>query len=127
MKDDLLNRKRVLIVEDEAIIAMCIADTLKSMGCNVIGTTGLGEKAIELAELLLPDLVLMDIRLNGVLDGITAARMILEKVDTQVVFSSAHLNVSKLYDKQLSARCSAIRKPIQEAELIAVCSESLSS
>jgi two-component system, response regulator PdtaR len=127
MNDNQLNRKQVLIVEDEAIIAMSTADTLSSMGYEVVGIAGSGEKAIELADSLKPDLVLMDIRLNGNLDGITTASIIQNKIEIPIVFVSAHLDQKRLKNTKLSGRYLSIKKPIDEVELITVCIEALSS
>ena len=64
---------KILIVEDEAIIALIIEKLLLSLGHEVCGTTASGEEALTQAEALKPDLVLMDIRLSGEMDGIEAA------------------------------------------------------
>src|SRR5579863_5321649 len=63
----------ILLVEDERIVALDIAGTLSELGYSVVGSVSSGEAAIDQAVQLRPDLVLMDIRLQGEIDGIQAA------------------------------------------------------
>jgi len=70
---------RVLIVEDESIIALATKANLKRMGCEVVGTAATGLQAVEFAARKQPDVVLMDIMLEGSMDGIEAASRIREK------------------------------------------------
>ncbi len=82
-------RGRILIVEDEAIIAMDMAHTLKGMGCAVAGLASSGEEAIALADRLKPDLVFMDVRLKGRVNGIEAGRAIRDRLKIPVVYLTA--------------------------------------
>jgi CheY-like chemotaxis protein len=82
---------RVLIVEDETIIAMDLQRKIQKMGCEVVGRVGSGEMAVEQAFELKPDLVLMDINLSGKIDGIAAAISIRQQDDIPVIFLSAFL------------------------------------
>ena len=66
---------RVLIAEDEALIRLDLAEMLREEGYEVVGEAGDGQEAVELAEKLTPDLVIMDVKMP-VLDGITAAERI---------------------------------------------------
>lgn len=68
MKSD--KRTRILVVEDEGIVAMDIQDRLQRLGYEVLGIAPSGEEALELCARTLPDLILMDIMLAGDLDGI---------------------------------------------------------
>jgi len=70
---------RVLIVEDESIIALATRANLKRMGCDVVGTAVTGLQAVDYAIRKKPDVVLMDIMLEGTMDGIEAATIIREK------------------------------------------------
>jgi len=82
--------KKILLVEDEAIIAMVTANTLKRFGYQV-QVAHSGEEAIKMAlEERVPDLILMDIDLGDGMDGTEAARIILQKQEIPVVFHSAH-------------------------------------
>jgi len=82
-------RGRILIVEDEAIIAMDLAHILKSHGCEIIGQASSGEEAIALADRLKPDLVFMDVRLKGMINGIQAGRAIRDRLRIPVVYLTA--------------------------------------
>src|SRR3954452_18950527 len=80
---------RILVVEDEAIVALDIARQLSRLGYELAGTTGAAEKAVILAGQLRPDLVLMDIHLAGPMDGIEAATLIRERFSIASVFLTA--------------------------------------
>jgi len=82
-------KMRVLIVEDEAIIALDLKYRLRRLGYEVVGCTDTGEDAIRYACAIQPDLVLMDIQLKGPIDGIQAACQIHENIDIPVIFTSA--------------------------------------
>lgn len=85
---------RVLIVEDDAIIAMAVAEELRENGFVVVGPADNGPSAIELAAQHRPDLIIVDVRLRGEMDGIVAARHIRERLSTRVVFASAHIDAA---------------------------------
>src|SRR5690348_10784844 len=82
-------RPEVLIVEDEQIVALDLAQRLKQLGYRVIGMTASGSEAVEIAGKQSPDLVLMDIRLQGDTDGIQAADRIGKVCQAPVVFITA--------------------------------------
>jgi CheY-like chemotaxis protein len=83
-------RARILIVEDEAIIAMDLTSTLLRRGWRVVGTAATGEESIAQAGAERPDIVLMDIRLQGTMDGLEAARVIKARWGIPVIFLSAY-------------------------------------
>ena len=85
-----MNEPRILIVEDERIVAADISARLKQMGYQPVGQAASGEKAIALAGELRPDLVLMDIRLEGEMDGVAAANEIRQRFHIPSVFLSAY-------------------------------------
>jgi two-component system, response regulator PdtaR len=76
----------VLVVDDEVLIARLWCMTLEEMGLNVCGTAMTGENAISLAREHRPSVVLMDVRLKGVMDGVEAALAIHEQVGSKVIF-----------------------------------------
>jgi DNA-binding NarL/FixJ family response regulator len=80
---------RLVIVEDELIVAEDLRLTLDRLGFQVVGTFNTGEKAIREVARLLPSLTLMDIRLSSAVDGIEAARAI-RNLGIRVVFFTAH-------------------------------------
>jgi DNA-binding NarL/FixJ family response regulator len=87
---------RVVLVEDEVIVAWDIAETLKRLGYLIVGMADNAEQALRLAETLAPDLILMDIRLNGPLDGIEAARLIRERTGRGVIYLTAHADLATM-------------------------------
>lgn len=82
---------RVLIVEDESIIALATKSNLKRMGCEVVATAATGQQAVDYAVHKRPDVVLMDIMLEGSMDGIEAASRIREqKPDMPIIYCTAY-------------------------------------
>jgi CheY-like chemotaxis protein len=67
--------RRILIVEDQRLIAADIENTLKKLGYEVVGNVASGDAAVSTSEQMRPELVLMDVRLRGEMDGIHAARL----------------------------------------------------
>jgi len=87
---------RVMLVEDEVIVAWDLAETLKRLGYHIVGMADSAEQALRLAETLAPDLILMDIRLNGRPDGIEAARLIRERTGRGVIYLTAHADLATM-------------------------------
>ena len=85
---------RVLIVEDEAITGLDVARQLRRLGYAVVGLASSGPQAIERALALSPHVVLMDIQLQGPMDGIEAARRIQDVAPIPVVYMSAHADAA---------------------------------
>jgi len=81
--------KRILIVEDEGITALDEAQILRDLGHEVVGIAISGETAVELADEDRPDLVLMDIKLAGEMDGLEATRKIRESQNIPVIYVTA--------------------------------------
>ncbi len=75
-----MNKPRILIVEDEVVVAMDLRQQVLALGYEPVAETRTGEEAILLAGQLQPELVLMDINLAGEMDGIAAAEVILSPV-----------------------------------------------
>jgi CheY-like chemotaxis protein len=85
-----MSNLKMLVVEDEAIIAEHIAILLKNMGYSVVGIVASGEDAIHVTEQMKPDLVLMDIMLQGNMDGIETAQEISNRFEIPVVYLTAN-------------------------------------
>lgn len=107
----------ILIVEDEALVACDIESRLSGMGYNVCAKTRSGEKALEIAERSRPDLALMDISLNGPIDGVETASIMQEKHRLPVVFLTAHADSSTLRRAKLAMPLGYIVKPYTEQDL----------
>jgi len=81
---------KILLVEDEVVIAMLLRKQLANIGYPVLGHVTTGEKAIVSANQNPPDIILMDIRLAGEIDGIEAAETIKAKVDVPIIFITGY-------------------------------------
>ncbi len=109
---------RILIVEDEMIISMEIKQKLTEMGYTVVGQAISGESAIQKAGTVRPDLVLMDIRLKGEMDGITAGKRIIELYDLPIIFLTAHSDKATLERAVAISPSGYLLKPFKERELM---------
>jgi len=108
---------RILIVEDETIVAMDLAAGLRRLGYEVVATVRTGEGAVEAAKTLRPDLILMDIRLKGEMDGIEAATRIHHEQRIPVVFLTAHADQQTLDRSHDAAPYGYLIKPFDEGLL----------
>lgn len=112
-----MDKIRVLIIEDEPIVAQDIEETLREGGYGIAGIASRGELAYELFTETEPDLVMLDINLAGNLDGIETAAMIKAKRDIPIIF------LTGLSDKGTIARASEVEpdayitKPFNETQL----------
>jgi PAS domain S-box-containing protein len=103
---------RLLIVEDEIIIAKDLERHLTSWGYQVVGMATTSEEAVQLAVSLHPDLVLMDIRLNGEFDGIETTAQIYEHLDLPVIYLTAHTDANTLERAKLTHPLGYLTKPV---------------
>ncbi|MFW6291764.1 MAG: response regulator [Spirochaetota bacterium] len=111
------NDARILIVEDEAISAMWLETQLSRDGYTILGIVDNGSDAIRAAEQQHPDIVLMDIRLAGPMDGIEAARVITRQCHCSVIFMSGYSDqLVRLQNEGLTSS-GYLSKPIQMPEL----------
>ena len=110
-------KPRVLVVEDESIVARDIAQQLTALGYAPVGTASFGEQAVKLATELRPDLVLMDIQLAGAMDGIAAAHEIRAQLALPVVFLTAFSEDHMLERARVTEPFGYILKPFSEREL----------
>jgi PAS domain S-box-containing protein len=108
---------RILVVEDEAIIASDIRTALTDLGYTVPAMTARGDEAVRLAQEFSPSLVLMDIQLKGPLDGVDAAREIKARLDVPVVFLTSHSDEATLERAMQVAPHGYLLKPFEEREL----------
>ena len=112
-----MSQTRILIVEDEAIVARDIAQQLTLLGYKPVAQTPRGEQALVLADQLRPDLVLMDIQLAGEMDGVAAAQAIRERFAIPVVFLTAFVGDATLERAKVTEPFGYIIKPFQDREL----------
>ncbi|HUS75469.1 MAG TPA: response regulator, partial [Methanothrix sp.] len=108
---------KILVVEDEGIVAMDIKNRLMRLGYDVPSIALAGEEAVEKAAKICPDLVLMDIMLKGEMDGIEAARQIHERLDIPIVYLTAFSDEDTLQRAKITGPFGYIIKPFEDREL----------
>ncbi len=111
------NLIRILIVEDEKIVAMDMRHNLLGMGYEVAAMAATGEEAVEAAVNEKPDLVLMDIFLAGKMNGIEAARLIQEHHDVPIVYVTAHSDEKTFKEAKLTGPFGYVIKPFEDKDL----------
>jgi signal transduction histidine kinase len=107
----------ILVVEDEGVTALDARDQLQSLGYEVPATVFSAEQAVRKVQELHPDLVLMDIRLQGGSDGIAAAREIRARYDVPVVYATAYSDDATLQRARVTEPFGYLLKPFDEREL----------
>jgi len=112
-----MSANKILIVEDEGIVAMDIRQHLEGFGYDVVGTAYSGEQAITQATENRPQLVLMDIILKGGIDGISAAQTIIESLHIPIVFLTAYSDVATLERAKVTGAYGYLIKPFRPDEL----------
>ena len=112
-----MTKSRLMIVEDEAIIAMELESQLQSLGYEVTAIVNTGEKAIKRAEEDKPDIILMDIRIKGELDGIDTAEVMRNRFGILFVLSTAYLDRERIERAKITMPVGYVLKPIQERDL----------
>lgn len=108
---------RILVVEDEAVIRLDLQDRLEGLGHDVVGMTDTAADGIRLAKNLKPDLVFMDIRLKGKMDGISAAEQIREQTRIPVIFLTAFADDDTLLRAKMTEPFGYLHKPCQDRDL----------
>lgn len=117
---------RILVVEDERIVARDLENTLRRLGYDVVGSASSSEDALRLASERDPDLVLMDIRIKGDLDGIEVTKVLRERFDAAVVYITAYADrdtVSRVCETEPQGY---LIKPFRQTDLQSVVEISLS-
>jgi DNA-binding NarL/FixJ family response regulator len=110
---------RILVVEDDWMIAMEIEAALADAGFTVLGTAASADAAVAMAITRRPDLVLMDIRLEGLRDGIDAAGEIYERLGTRCLFISANADPSTRRRAESTHPLGWLPKPFSSRQLVA--------
>ncbi len=108
---------RILIVEDELLIAQNVSRKLKKMGYEVVDIVSSGEIAVQTAIAQHPDLVLMDIVIQGEMDGIDAATKIREQCHIPVIYLTAYADEKTLERAKLTDPLGYILKPFKDRDL----------
>ena len=112
-----MEKIRVVIAEDEAIIRLDLRETLENAGYMVLADTGRGDEAVQLVRKHKPEVVILDVKMPG-MDGIQAAREIATTEDTAVVILTA-FSQRELIDEAVDAGALAyLVKPYQQSDLV---------
>jgi CheY-like chemotaxis protein len=119
------NPARVLVVEDDYFVSMEIEAILEDLGCDVVATSATAEEAISIAERERPDLILMDIRLAGRMDGIEAATRIHEEWGIRSLFVTAHSDPGTFARGEAANPLGWVAKPFTTHQLTAAITASL--
>ncbi len=112
--------RTILVVEDEGLVARNLRERLTEAGYAVSGVVGSGEEAVRLAAEQNPNLILMDIRLQGEMTGVKAARLIWESLQIPVIFVTANADASTLSEVKTVPNYGFIVKPFHSANIQAV-------
>jgi signal transduction histidine kinase len=108
---------RILIVEDESLIAEDLRNRLERFGYDVAGTAATGEEGLRLAASTRPDLVLLDIVLKGTMDGVETAGQLRKRFDTPILFLSAWADADILARAKKAMPYGYLVKPVEDREL----------
>lgn len=117
----ILGRKiKVLVVEDEVIVAQYIRMEMEANGFEVCGYVATGEEAIQKAKQEEPDLILMDIHLAGRTDGIEAARKILEHRKISIIFMTGYSQLEFSPEEKRLSPTRFLSKPVDVEKIITI-------
>jgi len=108
---------KVLIVENEPIVAKILGHLLKDKGCNIIGCVATGEDAIRFVKEYAPDIIFMDIKLDGEMDGINAAKEIQLYHDIPIIYSTGQRDELTMKRAMESRPHGLLLKPFDNSEL----------
>lgn len=109
---------RILLVEDEAIVARDLTQRLQGLGYEVTGTAASGAEALALAHATRPSLVFMDITIQGPMDGVETAHQLSSRMDVPIVFLTAHTDTGTFQRAKKARAYGYLIKPFEERELI---------
>jgi len=112
-----MTKGQILVVEDQAIAAKSIESNLDKLGYAVVGRASSGDDAVRLAGETQPDLVLMDIKLQGEADGIAAAEQIRTRYHIPVVYLTAHADEETLERAKITQPFGYVLKPFELRDL----------
>ena len=122
----MLNKKRVMIVEDEFLLALQMEQLLLSAGFEVTGLAADAATAVRLADETRPQLVLMDVRLNGQRDGVDAAIEIWDRFGIRSLFVTGNTETANTPRAQAAQPVGVLSKPYRETDVIRSIQQALS-
>jgi chemotaxis response regulator CheB len=111
------NNARLVIVEDERIVAMNLEHRLRELGYEIIGSFSSAEECLDMVRRTMPDIVLMDIKLSGKMKGTEAARILWEQYQIPVVYLTAYADNRTLDEAKLSMPYGYVVKPFRPEQI----------
>lgn len=121
------NSPKVLIVENDSLIALAMQDVLRLVGFNVVGVVASVSDALCQAEITRPEIALFDVKLAGQRDGIEGARLLRETFNIPVVFVTGTLDAELLARAEAVGRAAVLQKPVPSHQIIAAVQNALRS
>ena len=121
---------KIMIVEDENIIALDIRSIVEQLGYMVSAIVSSGEESIRKASKIKPDLVLMDVKLKGSLDGVSAGEKIYKQFQIPIVYLTAYSDIdtiNRIKNGKNGEKSTMINKPFDEGELQAIIDNTLTN
>ncbi len=112
-----MNKNKIMIVEDEVLIALEISEDLKSLGYDASLVVHNSENAIKQAESEKPNLILMDIKIKGKMDGIQTARIIKSKIEIPIIYLTAYATEDLIARAKMTEPFGYLVKPVDRKEL----------
>jgi CheY-like chemotaxis protein len=115
-----IKKKSILIVEDEMILALNAKLELEEAGYRVTGIAVSGEDALSMAERERPDLVLVDITLSGKIDGIDAAKRMIDEFGIPVIYLTGNSDERTLELAKQTNPAGILQKPVEDYRLVSI-------
>ena len=109
----LTHKAKILVVEDEPIVAMHTKQRLERMGYKVTGVASSGDEAIQQVQKTRPDLIIMDVHLQGKMDGVETAEQILRLGELPIIYQTAYADEKTLQRAMQSSVDGYIIKPCE--------------
>jgi PAS domain S-box-containing protein len=119
LKTEPIKLAKVLIVEDEAIIAEHLSSTLSRLGYEVAGIAESSQEALTIISEMHPELIIMDIRIRGEMDGIATAEAIRDRFDIPVIYLTAHTDQQSIDRAKMTGASGFLAKPFHHMTLAA--------
>lgn len=119
--------KRILVIEDEQIVARDLQNLLRRLGHVAIGTAANGEDAVRIAAETLPDLILMDVQLDGMMDGVQASFEITRRQPVPIVYITAFPGTFLCEPSKMVSPFLCVAKPFSAATVQAAIDSALGS
>ena len=121
------NSPKVLIVENDSLVALAMQDVLRLVGFNVVSVVASVSDALCEAEITRPEVALFDVKLAGQRDGIEGARLLREMFNIPVVFVTGTLDAELLARAEAVGRAAVLQKPVPSHQIIAAVQNALRS